>query len=108
MVELPARSAPLGLILYGGSLLPARCRGGLVVAYHGSTYRTLPTGYKVVHIPVHRTRAGSPQHLITEWLTSVTSYAFCGRPVGVLVATDGSLLVSDDGGVISHLAPLGR
>jgi glucose/arabinose dehydrogenase len=109
LVELPAHSAPLGLTFYGGSLLPARYRGGLVVAYHGSTYRTLPTGYKVVYIPVPGTQAGPPQDLITGWLTSSTSYSFWGRPVGVLVAADGSLLVSDDdAGVIYRLAPLGR
>jgi len=90
-------------------VLPVRYRGGLVAAYHGSTYRTQPTGYKVVYSPVHGTQAGMPQDLITGWLTSSTSYAFWGRPVGVLVAADGSLLVSDDdAGVIYRLAPVGR
>jgi glucose/arabinose dehydrogenase len=79
------------------------------VAYHGSAYRTLPTGYKVVYSPVHGTRAGPPQDLITGWLTSSTSYSFWGRPVGVLVAADGSHLVSDDdAGVIYRPAPLER
>jgi glucose/arabinose dehydrogenase len=45
----------------------------------------------------------------TGWLTSSTSYSFWGRPVGVLVAADSSLLVSeDDAGVIYRLAALGR
>ena len=49
-VELQAHSAPLGAAFYTGSLLPARYRGGLFVAYHGSTYRTQLTGYKVPKI----------------------------------------------------------
>jgi glucose/arabinose dehydrogenase len=104
-VGLQAHSAPLGAAFVTGTLLPAAYRGGLVVAYHGSAYRSQLTGYKVVYIPVHGTRAGAPRDLITGWLTSSTVW---GRPVGVLVA-DGSLLVSDDlAGVIYRLAPAGR
>jgi glucose/arabinose dehydrogenase len=62
----------------------------------------------VAYIPVQGTQAGPPQDLITGWLTSATRDSFWGRPVGVLVAADGSLLVSDDAGVIYRLAPLGR
>lgn len=108
-VALPAHSAPLGAAFIAGTLLQARYRGGLVVAYHGSTYRTQPAGYKVVFIPIHGTRAGAPQDLVTGWLTSSTSYAYWGRPVGVLAAPDGSLLISDDyTGAIYRLAPAGR
>ena len=54
-------------------MLPVRYRDGLVAAYHGSTYRTQPTGYKVVYLPVHGTQAGPPQDLITGRLTSSTN-----------------------------------
>jgi hypothetical protein len=43
-----------------------------------------------------RSSSSRHQDLITGWLTSATSYSFWGRPVGVLVAADGSLLISDD------------
>lgn len=109
-VALQAHSAPLGLTFYTGKQLPARYRGGLFVAYHGSTYRSQATGYKVVYIPVHGTHAGAPQDVVTGWLPagSTSGSAAWGRPVGLLVAADGSLLISDDQeGVIYRLSALG-
>ncbi len=105
-VALPAHVAPLGAAFTTGRLLPAAYRGGLVVAYHGSAYRTQLAGYKVVYIPVSGSRAGAPQDLITGWLSPGSVW---GRPVGVLVAADGSLLISDDfAGAVYRLAPQGR
>ena len=99
-VALQAHSAPLGLAFMTGRLLPAPYRGGLVVAYHGSAYRSQLTGYKVVYIPVSGARASQPQDLVTGWITTVW-----GRPVGVLIAADGSLLISDDvAGVVYRVA----
>lgn len=107
VVNLQAHSAPLGLAFYSGTRLPARYRGGVFVAYHGSASRTQRTGYKVVYIPISGTRAGAPQDVVTGWLTG--SGAVWGRPVGLLVAADGSLLISDDyQGVVYRLAPVGR
>ena len=101
-VALPAHSAPLGAAFATGALLPAPYRGGLVVAYHGSAYRSQLTGYKVVYIPVSGASAGAPRDLITGWLSGSVIW---GRPVGALVASDGSLLVSDDlAGVVYRVA----
>ena len=87
--------------------LPARYRGEKFVSYHGSESRSQVTGYKVVYIPVSGTHAGSPQDAVTGWLSSAG--VGWGRPVGVLVAADGSLLISDDyAGVIYRIAPVGR
>jgi glucose/arabinose dehydrogenase len=108
VVELQAHSAPLGVAFSTGTLLPARYRGGIFVAYHGSTHRTQLTGYKVVYIPINGTHGGTPQDLITGWLPSSIGSAggVWGRPVGVLMAADGSLLISDDeAGVIYRLGP---
>jgi glucose/arabinose dehydrogenase len=108
VVELPAHSAPLGLVFPTGKLLPARYRGGIFVAYHGSTYRTPPTGYKVVYIPINGTHSGTPQDVVTGWLPT-NGGAVWGRPVGLLIAADGSLLISDDdAGVIYRVAPVGH
>lgn len=107
VVELPAHSAPLGLAFGTGTLLPARYRGGIFVAYHGSEYRSTLTGYKVVYIPINGTHAGTPQDVVTGWLTA--SGSVWGRPVGLLIAADGSLLISDDdAGVIYRVAPVGH
>ena len=104
---LPAHSAPLGAAFVTGTLLPPAYRGGLVVAYHGSQYRTVPTGYKVVSIPVHGTAVGVPHDLVAGWLSADGSA--WGRPVGVLIAADGSLLISDDqAGVVYRVAPTGH
>ena len=68
----------------------------------------MPTGYKLVYVPVQGTHAGPPQHVVTGWRLAGASGAW-GRPVGVLVAPDGSLLISDDtAGVLYRLAPTGR
>ncbi|HVA92801.1 MAG TPA: PQQ-dependent sugar dehydrogenase [Chloroflexota bacterium] len=110
-VSLPAHSAPLGLTFYTGTRLPARYRNGIFVAYHGSEARSQATGYKVVFIPVNGTHAGAPQDVITGWLPAgaTSSAAAWGRPVGVLVAADGSLLISDDrAGVVYRLSAAGR
>jgi glucose/arabinose dehydrogenase len=107
-VNLPAHSAPLGLAFATGHLLPSRYRGGLFVAYHGSWNRSVPTGYKLVYVPVQGTHAGPPQDIVRGWRLAGASGAW-GRPVGVLVAPDGSLLISDDtAGVLYRLAPTGR
>ncbi|GAC1433964.1 MAG: sorbosone dehydrogenase family protein [Chloroflexota bacterium] len=107
VVGLQAHSAPLGAAFTTGSRLPAAYRGGLIVAYHGSMYRSQLTGYKVVYIPVSGTHGGAAQDLITGWLPSAVggAGAVWGRPVGVLVAADGSVLISDDdAGVLYRLA----
>jgi glucose/arabinose dehydrogenase len=82
--------------------------GGLFVAYHGSRNRSVPTGYKLVYVPVQRTHAGPPHDVVTGWRPAGASVAW-GRPLGVLVAPDGSVLISDDtAGVLYRLAPTGR
>ncbi|MBA3948097.1 MAG: sorbosone dehydrogenase family protein, partial [Herpetosiphonaceae bacterium] len=65
--------------------------------------RTAPTGYKIVRIPVDANgKAGPVQDFAVGWLNGT---AVWGRPVDVLVAPDGSLLVSDDeGGRIFRIA----
>jgi len=102
-VALQAHSAPLGAAFSTGRLMPSAYRGGLVVAYHGSASRSQLTGYKVVYIPVNGPQSGPPRDLVTGWLT--TASTVWGRPVGVLVAADGSVLISDDlTGVVYRLA----
>lgn len=105
-VLLQAHSAALGIAFYDGKMFPARYRGGLFVAMHGSWNRTLRTGYKVVFVPFANGRATSGyDDFVAGWSPDPASRVVWGRPVGLLVMRDGSLLVSDDGaGVIWRVA----
>ena len=100
-VEIQAHSAPLGLTFYAGQQFPEEYRGDLFVAFHGSWNRTVPTGYKVVRIPMRDGADPGPvQDFATGWLR--TDGSNWGRPVDVLTAADGSLFVSDDSGGIIY------
>lgn len=101
-VEMQAHSAPLGLTFYGGDQFPQEYRGDLFVAFHGSWNRSVPTGYKVVRIPMDGADAGGAQDFAAGWLRANGSQ--WGRPVDVLTGPDGSLFVSDDeGGAIYRI-----
>ncbi len=91
LVDLQAHSAPLGLVFYNGTMFPSEYRGNLFVAFHGSWNRGVPTGYKIVRIDM---ASLSVSDFATGWLKQDGSVI--GRPVEVIAAPDGALLVSDD------------
>jgi glucose/arabinose dehydrogenase len=101
-VLLQAHAAALGLTFYDGSQFPQRYRNGLFVAEHGSWNRSQAAGYKVVFIPMSGGKPGAVEDFLSGFLSSTGAgggpIEAWGRPVGVTVARDGSLLVSDDGG----------
>jgi glucose/arabinose dehydrogenase len=101
-VLVPAHSAPLGITFYTGSQFPARYRNGGFVALHGSWNRTVASGYRVVFFPMVNGKPGPIEDFMTGFLASTgengTPVEQWGRPVGVTVAPDGALLVSDDSG----------
>jgi glucose/arabinose dehydrogenase len=92
---MQAHSAPLGLTFYTGQQFPEEYQGDLFVAFHGSWNRTVPTGYKVVRIPMQGGQPGPVDDFAAGWLRE--NGQRWGRPVDVLTASDGSLLVTDDG-----------
>ena len=96
-VLLQPHSAPLGLAFYDGKKFPAEYRGQAFVALHGSWNRSKRTGYKVVRVPV---KDGKPTGEYVDFMTGLVTPRgeVWGRPVGVTIAQDGSLLVTDDGG----------
>ncbi len=96
LVKMQAHSAPLGLAFYNASQFPAQYRG-MFIAFHGSWNRSVPTGYKVIFVPLDDQGhvAGPLRDFATGWL--VNKDTTHGRPVGVTVGPDGSLYVSDDG-----------
>jgi glucose/arabinose dehydrogenase len=95
-VEMQGHSAPLGLAFYAGAQFPEAYQGDLFVAFHGSWNRSVPTGYKVVRIPMEGGRPGPVEDFAAGWLREDGSQ--WGRPVDVLTGPEGSLFVSDDGG----------
>jgi glucose/arabinose dehydrogenase len=94
-LEMQAHSAPLGItFLDRATMFPADWRGDALVAFHGSWNRAMPTGAKVVRIRVHDGKPVSYEDFITGW--QGPNGRRWGRPVDVMVYTDGSLLISDD------------
>ena len=85
-----------GLTFYEGSSFPAEYRGDGFAAEHGSWNRSKRTGYKVVRI---RLKDGVPTGEYEDFVTGfvVNDTEVWGRPVGVAVARDGALLISEDG-----------
>jgi len=99
-VLFQAHSAPLGLVFYEGSQFPAEYKGDAFVALHGSWNSAHPTGYKVVrvHFANGRPRNGYENFVTGFWDGSTSPARVWGRPVGLAVANDGSLLIADDAG----------
>lgn len=96
-----SHSAPITIAFYEKTMFPARYRGGAFVALHGSWNRTLRTGYKVVHIPFRNGKpAGGYDDFLLGWAPDPKEKTVWGRPAGLLVLRDGSLLVSDDGAAV--------
>ncbi|PLP59446.1 sorbosone dehydrogenase [Mesorhizobium loti] len=95
-VLMQAHSAPLGIAFYEGNQFPAEYKGDAFVALHGSWNRGAPTGYKVVRLFF---KDGKPTGEYEDFMTGfvVSNDAVWGRPVGVAVAKDGSLIVTEDG-----------
>ena len=95
-VLVQPHNASLQMTFYDKQQFPERFRGGIFAAQHGSWNRATPTGYEVIFVPVRNGRAsGEYEDFATGFITSDGNV--WGRPVGVTVASDGSLLVTDDG-----------
>jgi glucose/arabinose dehydrogenase len=94
-VLIQPHSAPLGIAFYTGTQFPAEYRNDLFVALHGSWNRGRRTGYKLIRVKLQNGKAtGEYQDFMTGFVTPDGNA--WGRPVGVAVAQDGSLLMSDD------------
>ena len=95
-VLLQSHSASLAMTFYTGSSFPSDYKNDAFAAEHGSWNRAERTGYKVVRVPLNKGKAnGVYEDFLTGFV--VDKDHVWGRPVGVTVASDGALLVSDDG-----------
>ena len=95
-VLIQAHSAPLAIAFYGADQFPSEYKGDAFVTLHGSWNRAKRTGYKVVRLVM---KDGKPTGEYEDFLVGFVGddKNVWGRPVGVAVTHDGSLLVSDDG-----------
>jgi len=104
-IDIQAHSAPLGLDFFPASGWPAQYRNTMLVAYHGSWNRTIPTGYKIVLFRFNDQGQLVNQHdFMSGWLTADQKSAI-GRPVDIRITPRGLIYISDDkAGVIYRLS----
>lgn len=96
-VLVQSHSASLNLTFYDGDQFPSEYKGDIFASFHGSWNRTRRTGYKIVRVPFEKN--GKPRGDYEDFVTGFVTPEgdVWGRPVGVTVAKDGSLLFSEDG-----------
>ena len=95
-VYMDAHAADLGLVFYTGNKFPAKYRGGIFSAQHGSWNRTEPIGARVMFTSLKPDGTADKTEVFADgWLDPQTK-RYRGRPVDVANLPDGSILVSDD------------
>jgi glucose/arabinose dehydrogenase len=96
-VLIQAHNASLEIAFYEGKQFPAEYEGDIFSSQHGSWNRSIRNGYEVIRVPLHQSghASGEYEDFLTGFVTPKGEV--WGRPVGVTVAPDGSLLVTDDG-----------
>lgn len=98
-VLIQAHSAVLGMVFYDGKMFPSDYQGDAFVALHGSWNRASRTGYKIIRIKFKNGKpVGGYDDFVVGWMLAEDKPEVWGRPVGLLVLKDGSLLITDDGG----------
>ena len=97
-VSLGSHTASLGLLFYRNNSFPAKYKNGAFITQHGSWNRSVLSGYKVIFIPFTNGKpAGEAEDFLTGFVQDLSKSKVHGRPVGIAVLDDGSMLVSDDG-----------
>ncbi|HKH21187.1 MAG TPA: SMP-30/gluconolactonase/LRE family protein [Gammaproteobacteria bacterium] len=104
---LGAHTASLGLQFYTGKTFPKRYWGNAFVAQHGSWNRSQLVGYKVLTVAFKNGQpAGPAEEFLTGFIANQKKAEVYGRPVGLVVMRDGSLLVTDDAaGIVWRVSP---
>ncbi len=95
-VLLTSHMASLGMTFYTGTQFPSEYHEDIFAAEHGSWNRSRRVGYEVIRVPLKK---GVPTGVYEDFMTGFVTPEgnVWGRPVGVAVAKDGSLMVTDDG-----------
>jgi len=106
-VILQPHDASLEMTFYKGKQFPAEYRGDIFAAEHGSWNKSVRVGCELIHVPLPQSGHGEYEYFMTGFV--VDNGHVWGRPVGVTVAPDGSLLVIDDGSKsISRISYVGK
>jgi len=96
-VLLGSHRAPLQFAFYTGTQFPVKYRGGAFVAEHGSWNRSQRAGYQIAFVAFADGKpVADPEEFLSGMVPDPSGRDVYGRPVGVAVASDGALLVSDD------------
>lgn len=105
VLEYRAHSAPMQMVFYTGTQFPEEYRNDAFVAMHGSWNRKPPSGYEVVRVRFVDGKPSSLEQFLTGFLIEEKVPMTFGRPAGLAVAADGSLLVGcDKTGVIYRIS----
>ncbi len=98
-VPVGNHTASLGLTFYTHDAFPEKYREGAFIGQHGSWNKKEISGYKVLFVPFKNGKpSGVPEDFLTGFIADRDNAEVWGRPVGVTVLADGSLLVNDDSG----------
>ncbi len=105
-VVLGAHVSAMDILFYDGTQFPEKYRGGLFLAFRGSSNRARRVGYSITFIPFESGRPTSgPTDFLTGWMMGPDKAEAWGRPVGLLQMPDGSMMISEDGaGKLWHVS----
>ncbi len=96
-VALGSHTASLGLVFYNSKAFPEKYHNGAFIAQHGSWNRSVISGYKIIFVPFKNgLPSGKPEDFIGGFISNLSKSEVHGRPVGLAIAPDGSLLIADD------------
>jgi glucose/arabinose dehydrogenase len=96
-MPLGSHTASLGLVFYEKKAFPSKYHNGAFITQHGSWNRSVLSGYKVIFVPFRDGQpSGKPEDFLTGFISDLSKSEVHGRPVGIAVLADGSMLVSDD------------
>lgn len=97
LVSLGSHTASLGLAFYDQKIFPIKYHNGAFIGQHGSWNRAILSGYKVAFVPFKDGKpTGEPEDFLVGFVSNLKNSEVYGRPVGVTVLPDGSILVADD------------
>ena len=100
-LALGSHTASLGLTFYNQKMFPEKYFNGAFIGQHGSWNRSEFVGYKVAFVPFQKGKpTAAPEDFLTGFIAVAGKNDVYGRPVGVAVMYDGSLLVADDADVL--------
>ena len=105
-IPVGSHTASLGLAFYTAKKFPSKYQDGAFIGQHGSWNRSQLAGYKVTFVSFKQGKpTGKMEDFLTGFVSDLAAGEVYGRPVGIAVAKDGSMLVADDvSGIIWRIA----